>query len=447
MKTMPEPERTHPDAPPHDEGLSVHTVPSAVEAGTDMHRSKVPADDPRLKLPQLHSRTLRKGPLIAAASLLAGVVLLSLTVALSPTEAPRDAQRASASLAAGGQVTAPVAPAALPDAIRNAPDVPPVAPPPVQRPVLDVSVPVQEPSEGVPASVAGAGAAGALPPPAAYGASGSRALELDQQALSAELFFGGAEVPEERAGTVEASQRAAFTPLPGPQVQAEAAADANLQGRKEAFLAGAGARSTPYAAQPVLRPVSPYEVKAGTVIPLVLLTGINSDLPGQIVGQVSEGVFDTVTGEHLLIPQGSRLLASYDAMVAWGQERVLLCWNRLIRPDGSSLSLECMPGVDAAGYAGASDFVDHHWWKLASGVVLSSLLSAVTQASAGNPIGLQPTLGQRWAAGAASEVANAGQQLTRKNLEQQPTLVVRPGFRMNVLVSRDLVLPPYHDAP
>jgi Bacterial conjugation TrbI-like protein/DNA topoisomerase len=119
-----------------------------------------------------------------------------------------------------------------------------------------------------------------------------------------------------------------------------------------------------YLSQPVLMPRSPFEVKEGTIIPTTLLTGINSDLPGQIVGQVRENVYDTVSGAYLLIPQGSRLIAAYDSAVSFGQERVLVCWNRLIRPDGVSISLECMPGVDLAGSSGFSDEVNHHWWRI-----------------------------------------------------------------------------------
>jgi type IV secretion system protein TrbI len=148
--------------------------------------------------------------------------------------------------------------------------------------------------------------------------------------------------------------------MPGQQ-------DPNLQDRKNDFIGRDGASDANYVQHSVSQPRSHYEVKAGTIIPTVLLTGLNSDLPGEVVGQVRENVYDTVTGNHLLIPQGSRLLARYDSMVAFGQERVLVCWNRLIRPDGTSVNLECMPGVDLAGYAGFADQVDHHWWRMPFG--------------------------------------------------------------------------------
>ncbi len=184
-------------------------------------------------------------------------------------------------------------------------------------------------------------------------------------------------------------------------------------------------------------------MKAGTIIPVSLLTGINSDLPGQITAKVRENVYDSVTGNYLLIPQGSTAIASYDSMVAWGQDRVLVCWNRLIRPDGSSITLECMPGVDLSGYAGFADDVNNHWWKIITGAALGSLLAATAQRSQGDVTGYQPTIPQLWASGVAGQVNQTGQQITAKNLQIQPTITVRPGFSVNVLVTKDMVLPPF----
>jgi type IV secretion system protein VirB10 len=234
--------------------------------------------------------------------------------------------------------------------------------------------------------------------------------------------------------------------LPPPSAapaQAAGEPDQNRQAEKSDFLARTGRENDDHVSGRLVHPASPYEVKAGSIIPATLITGINSDLPGLVVGQVRENVYDTVTGEHLLIPQGSRLLARFDSSVAYAQERVLLCWNRLIRPDGSSLDLECAPGVDLAGRSGFADEVDNHWGRVIGGVVLSSLLSAGAQAATGNVHGYQPTLPQLWASGAAAEVNAVGQQITRKNLAIQPTVKIRPGFGVNVLVSKDLTLAPY----
>jgi type IV secretory pathway VirB10-like protein len=219
--------------------------------------------------------------------------------------------------------------------------------------------------------------------------------------------------------------------------------DPNGQAEKAAFVRSNSERNPAYVAGSLTRPRSPYEVKAGSIIPAQLITGINSDLPGDIIGQVRQNVYDSVTGTYLLIPQGSKLMAKPDSSVAYGQERVLVCWTRLILPNGWSLDLECAPGADLAGQAGFADEVDNHWGRLILGVGMSSLLSVGTQASAGSVQGLQPTLPQVWAAGAARDINTVGQQFTQKNLTVQPTITIRPGFSVNVLVSKDLVLAPY----
>ena len=218
--------------------------------------------------------------------------------------------------------------------------------------------------------------------------------------------------------------------------------DQNLQGRKNEFLTQTD-RSDGYLLNQLVRPRSPYEIKAGTIIPTVLITGINSDLPGTILGQVRENVYDSVSGNYLLIPQGSKLLATYDSMVSYGQERVLVCWQRLIRPDGTSLSLDCQPGVDLGGYAGFTDQVDNHWWRVITGIALGSVLAAGVVVPQGNVGGYVPTLGQGMAANAAGSVNQAGQQITNRALNIQPTIKVRPGFTVNVLVTKDMIIPPY----
>jgi type IV secretion system protein VirB10 len=138
----------------------------------------------------------------------------------------------------------------------------------------------------------------------------------------------------------------------------------------------------------------------------------------------------------------ARLIANYDSMVAWGQERVLVCWTRLIFPDGSSIYLQCMPAADLRGAAGLADEVDHHWARLIQGVAVASLLAATTQSVAGNTQGFNPSLPQTWARSAAGEMNAAGQQITRRNITIQPTITVRPGFSVNVIVTKDLILPP-----
>jgi type IV secretion system protein TrbI len=138
------------------------------------------------------------------------------------------------------------------------------------------------------------------------------------------------------------------------------------------------------------------------------------------------------------------LIATYDSSVTFGQSRVLVCWNRVIRPDGVSIGLECMPGVDLAGYAGFVDEVDNHWFRIITGVALGTLVSATAQRSQGDVSGFVPTIPQLWASNAGSAINQAGQQITQRNLAIQPTIKVRPGFTVNVLVTKDIVLVPYN---
>ncbi|HYQ92337.1 MAG TPA: TrbI/VirB10 family protein [Candidatus Competibacteraceae bacterium] len=218
----------------------------------------------------------------------------------------------------------------------------------------------------------------------------------------------------------------------------------NQQAEKAAFLKAAEAHTPGYLDEARTAPLGPYEVKAGSIIPAVLLSGINSDLPGAVVAQVRETVYDYVSARHVLIPQGSRLVGRYDSQIAYGQERVLVVWERILFPDGSSLAIKGMPGVDGIGQGGASDEVDNHYGKLLGGVILSSILGVGAQVAYGPKVNTSdPSIGQLAMEGVAGNVNQVGQQITRKNLNVQPTLVIRPGYLFNVLVTRDLVLPVY----
>lgn len=194
----------------------------------------------------------------------------------------------------------------------------------------------------------------------------------------------------------------------------------------------------------ISHPVSPYEVKAGTIIPTTLITGINSDFPGQIVGQVRENVFDTVSGDFLLLPQGTRIIGQYDSGVAFGQNRVLVVWHRLIMPNGTSISLEGMPGIDLMGYSGFEDKVDRHWLQLAGGVILSSIMSAAVTSSQGSQQGFSPTLSQGFASSVGQDINRTGQKIVDKMLNRQPTITIAPGFAVNVFVNKDMILEPYN---
>jgi type IV secretion system protein VirB10 len=212
----------------------------------------------------------------------------------------------------------------------------------------------------------------------------------------------------------------------------------SVQDRQLAFLNAAVDRRV-VASDRVMAPASPYVLQAGAVIPAALITGIRSDLPGQITAQVTESVYDSPTGRILVIPQGTRLLGQYDNGVGFGQRRILLVWNRLIFPNGRSIVLERQPGTDAQGYAGLEDGVDMHWWDLAKAVGLSTLLSGSAELAMDD----EDELIQALQSGAQDTINDAGQEIIRRQSQVAPTLTIRPGFPVRVMVTRDLVLEPH----
>lgn len=190
-------------------------------------------------------------------------------------------------------------------------------------------------------------------------------------------------------------------------------------------------------------PVSPYLVTAGTIIPAALITGINSDLPGQVIASVTESIYDSATGRYLLIPQGTRLIGRYDSQVSFGQRRVLLVWTRLILPDTSSIALDRLPGIDPAGYAGLEDGVDWHWDRILAGAALSTLLGVGAELAAPQRGGSEGQIIITTRQSVQDTVNEVGKEVTKKNLDVQPTLTIRPGFQLRVMVSKDIVLRPY----
>ncbi|WP_439396806.1 TrbI/VirB10 family protein [Bradyrhizobium sp. PMVTL-01] len=217
----------------------------------------------------------------------------------------------------------------------------------------------------------------------------------------------------------------------------------NGQDRKLAFVNASVDRRT-VSPDRVTRPASPYIVQAGTMIPGALITGIRSDLPGQVTAQVTENVFDTPTGRFLLVPQGARLIGIYDSLVTFGQSRVLLVWTRLIMPNGRSIVLERQPGADTAGYSGLEDRVDNHWGELFKAAALSTFLAVGTELGAGSDSNSKDSaIIQALRHGASDSLNQTGQQVVRQSLNIQPTLIVRPGYPVRVLVNHDLILTPY----
>ena len=220
----------------------------------------------------------------------------------------------------------------------------------------------------------------------------------------------------------------------------------NMQQQKEQFMKGNQKPGKFYMSSELQKPVSPYEVKATTIIPATLITGIDSDLPGEISAQVRQNVYDTVTGNYLLIPQGTRIVGVYDNQVAYGQERVLMAWNRLIFPNGDSFDLQGQPGIDLKGMAGMTDLVDQHLARVFGSVIAISIFGAIGQLSQNNTQGAYPTNGQIIYSAVGQNLVAAGTTMLQKNLDIQPTIEIRPGANFNVLVTKDMVLPgPYKD--
>ncbi|MGY3362793.1 type IV secretory pathway VirB10-like protein [Bradyrhizobium sp. GM0.4] len=233
------------------------------------------------------------------------------------------------------------------------------------------------------------------------------------------------------------STATATTPAATPPVDAGSAQ--NMQDRKTAFLNASTDKRT-VSPDRLEAKVSPYVVQAGTVIPAALNTGIRSDLPGQITAQVTEAVYDSPSGRYLLIPQGAKLIGQYDSSVAFGQSRILLVWTRIIMPEGTSIVLERQPGADTGGYAGLEDEVDNHWGMLFKAAVLSTMLSVGAEAGTSQN---ENNLVQAIRSGASNSISQTGQQIVQRQLNIQPTLTIRPGFPVRVIVTRDLVLAPY----
>lgn len=247
------------------------------------------------------------------------------------------------------------------------------------------------------------------------------------------------------AASVPAPSIAAFDPLSaGPASTAaqwpDPTAVQNRQDQKEEFQK-TGNMETRHSGS-LQMPVSPYQVMAGTVIAGALVTGIKSDLPGDVIGTVTEPVYDTATGGHLLIPQGSRIFGKYNSQVSYGQSRVQVVWQRIILPDTSSLTLDNLIGADPAGYSGLEDRVDWHWDRFVAGAALTTLLGISAELAApGNRNGDRVIIAGRDSL--KDSVNQAGQEMTRRNLNVQPTLTERPGLRVRIIVNRDLVLRPY----
>jgi type IV secretion system protein VirB10 len=276
------------------------------------------------------------------------------------------------------------------------------------------------------------------PPVSSTSTPADQAAEAERQRLAAQAHQAresGVMVQATARGAGETASAGAVAATP---VTAPSSPGGESQG-KQAFVEKAGPAEIHNAHQ-LEAPRSPYQLMAGSIIAASLITGLDSDLPGQVIAQVTEPVYDTATGAYLLIPQGARLIGVYDSVVAFGQTRALLVWQRLILPDGYSIQLDNLPATDAAGYAGLADKVDFHTWQLLKGVGLSTLLGVGTEISFGDD---ESDLVRAIRQSTQQSASQAGQQVVSKQLDVQPTLRVRPGWPLRVIVHKDLTLRPW----
>ena len=277
-----------------------------------------------------------------------------------------------------------------------------------------------------------------------------RLARLAQQGRESKLFYsvataskvGNANKEEGTATQAQPSPFAALGQLDALQGQGQPTLQ-TAQDKKLAFL-NVKPDGSIYNAHSLQKPVSPFTLMAGSIIPASLVTGLNSDLPGFVIGQVTENVYDTVTGRHLLVPQGTKIIGKYDSVVAFGQKRALVIWQRLIRPDGSSLVIDNLPATDEGGYAGLEDKVDYRTWALLKGIALATLLGVGTEVSIGNS---ENDIIAAIRQSAQENTNQAGQQFVQRQLDVQPTLTVRPGWSLRIIVHKDMILEPYPQIP
>ncbi|MBX3562601.1 MAG: TrbI/VirB10 family protein [Sphingomonas sp.] len=370
----------------------------------------------------------RRGLIIGITGAVAATLATLAWVALEPP---------SFRIAAGADEGAAPAAKASPEALADAPasygDVPRLGPPlpgDLGRPILEQQRSLEGPSgEGTEPDAAARARAAAE--------AERQRLEAERQAARASNVIvqlagragGGAPPP---AGPAPQAGEGEIAVEPPPSAGARAG-----QARRSEFAPSAAGDTNPYPLRPA---PSPWTLSAGTIIPASLVTGLNSDLPGTVIAQVTENVRDSATGRAVLVPQGARLIGSYDSAVAFGQRRALLVWQRIVFPDGSSIRLDNAPATDLSGYAGVRDRIDFHTWRLLTGIALTTLLGVGTELTFGDGEG---DLVRAIRESTQQNAARAGDRITQRNLDVQPTLTVRPGWPLRAVIHKDLVLRPW----
>jgi type IV secretory pathway VirB10-like protein len=378
----------------------------------------------RPRVTRLSRKVLAGGAAIGSIAIF-GAIFWALQNNRSPTTAPPELYTTDHHNVADGLTGLPRDYAGIP---RQAPPLGPALPGDLGRPILNGQ---SAPSAGIPT------------------------IDSEQQRLGQEIeaarlsrLFASTSIRELAPSIAQAaSVGTSSTTVPNQTSQpAQPSADdafaQNGQDRKLAFVNASVDRRTTSPDRVAASALS-YVVQAGNVISASMITGIRSDLPGQIIAQVTENVYDSPTGRFLLIPQGTRLIGVYDSQVAFGQLRVLLVWTRLIMPNGRSVVLERQPGADTAGYAGLEDEVDNHWGTLFKAALLSTLLGVGSELGSTSGTGSNSDVISALRRGSSDSLNQIGQKVVQRNLNIQPTLTIRPGFPVRVIVNRDLVLEPY----
>lgn len=408
-----------------------HPMPAAATAPAEA-AAKVDPESLVMRGRPLPVTRFRRGAIIGlaglSATLIAGIGWLAFGRS-SPEIAAADEQDAPVAAKAAAEVVAGV-PASYGDVALLGPPLPGD----LGRPILAHQRQMAMDGFGDPAADAAADAAARAAQQAETERQQREAEHRAARESSVMLQLGGS---TGGAGVHGPATATGFSATPAPAL--DVGADPNGQQRKNALIgrASGGDDISPHRLEP---PLSPWTLNAGSVIAASLITGLNSDLPGMVTAQVTQNAYDSVTGRTLLLPQGSRLIGSYDSVVAFGQRRALVVWQRIILPDGSSIRIDNVPTSDTEGYAGLADRVDRHTWQLLKGVVLSTLLGVGTELGAGSG---ESDLVRAIRESTQQSGARAGEQLVQRNLDVQPTLTVRPGWPLRIVVHKDIVLQPW----
>lgn len=290
--------------------------------------------------------------------------------------------------------------------------------------------------------------------------SGTNTSQFSAQATNSSIFFAGGAPAQQQQTTMTPATTTPSTTTPSTtsaSIGTDSYAQQNMQGQKLDFLTSQPNKDI-YNNNTVQYPASPYILQAGSVIPVVLQTTISTDLPGAITALVSQDVYDSISGKYLLIPRGSRLIGEYNSNVAYGQSQVQAKFTRLIRPDGTSVVLPNQPGVNGVGTSGMSDEIDNHWSKIIGAASLAAIFDIpgiIATNQMNNNSGYyngsnwvpQQNLGSVAGAsalqGVGQSASSVGSAIANKSLNIQPTLIINAGYQFSIMVTKDIVLPPY----